>query len=82
MTVYAGCANSAIGELIDVVVVELKRMKDELLPEAELRRARVDLARDALAVRRHPLVRLLGLSRRHPAPRFFDIDDPTLDEPA
>jgi predicted Zn-dependent peptidase len=40
MTIYAGCANDAIGELIDVVVVELKRMKDELLPESELRRAK------------------------------------------
>ena len=40
MTVYAGCANDAIGELIDVVVVELKRMKDEVLPESELRRAK------------------------------------------
>src|SRR6185312_17204748 len=38
MTIYAGCANDAIGELIDVVVVELKRIKDELLPESELRR--------------------------------------------
>jgi len=40
MTIYAGCANAAIGELIDVVVVELKRMKDELLPASELRRAK------------------------------------------
>jgi predicted Zn-dependent peptidase len=40
MTIYAGCANSAIGELIDVVVVELKRIKEEMLPEAELRRAK------------------------------------------
>jgi len=40
MTIYAGCANDAIGELIDVVVVELKRMKDELLPDSELRRAK------------------------------------------
>jgi predicted Zn-dependent peptidase len=40
MTIYAGCANSAIGELIDVVVVELKRIKEEKLPEAELRRAK------------------------------------------
>jgi hypothetical protein len=46
------------------------------------RQVYTDLARDALAVRRRPVVRLLGLSRRHPAPRFFDIDDPTLDEPA
>jgi predicted Zn-dependent peptidase len=40
MTIYAGCANDAIGELIDVVVAELKRLKDELLPESELRRAK------------------------------------------
>jgi predicted Zn-dependent peptidase len=40
MTIYAGCANSAIGELIDVVVVELKRIKDELLPQSELQRAK------------------------------------------
>jgi predicted Zn-dependent peptidase len=40
LTIYAGCANHAIGELIDVVVVELKRMKDEPLPESELRRAK------------------------------------------
>jgi predicted Zn-dependent peptidase len=40
MTIYAGCANSAVGELIDVVIAELRRMKDELLPEAELQRAK------------------------------------------
>lgn len=44
------------------------------------RQVHTDLVRDALAVRRRPLVRLLGLSRRHAAPRFFDIDDPTLDD--
>lgn len=38
-----------------------------------------DLVRDARACRRRPLVRLLGLSRRHPEPRFFDIDDPSLE---
>ncbi|HEY7223840.1 MAG TPA: hypothetical protein VH561_09660 [Micromonosporaceae bacterium] len=41
-----------------------------------------DLVRDALALRRRPLVRLLRLARRHPAPEFFDIDDPALDPPA
>ena len=40
MTIYAGCANDAVGELIDVVIAELRRMKDELLDEAELRRAK------------------------------------------
>jgi predicted Zn-dependent peptidase len=40
MTIYAGCANDAVGELIDVVIGELRRMKDETLPESELRRAK------------------------------------------
>ena len=45
------------------------------------RQVHTDLVRDALAVRRRPLVRLLRLTRRHqPPPRFFDIADPTLDE--
>jgi hypothetical protein len=38
-----------------------------------------DLVRDAQAVRRRPLVRLLRLTRRHPRPEFFDIDDPELE---
>jgi hypothetical protein len=41
-----------------------------------------DLVRDALAVRRRRLVRLLRLSRRHTEPRYFDVDDPLLDETA
>jgi hypothetical protein len=38
-----------------------------------------DSVRDALAVRRMRLVRALGLTRRHPQPRYFDVDDPMLD---
>jgi len=40
MTIYAGCANDAVGELIDVVITELRRMKGEPLDAAELRRAK------------------------------------------
>jgi predicted Zn-dependent peptidase len=40
MTIYAGCANDAIGELIDVVIAELRRLKDEPLADSELRRAK------------------------------------------
>ena len=40
MTIYAGCANDAVGELIDVVIAELRRMKDEPLPDTELQRAK------------------------------------------
>jgi predicted Zn-dependent peptidase len=40
MTIYAGCANDAVSELIDVVIAELRRMKDEPMSESELRRAK------------------------------------------
>jgi predicted Zn-dependent peptidase len=40
MTIYAGCANEAVGELIDVVVPELRRIRDEPLSSAELQRAK------------------------------------------
>nr|ADC35969.1 putative protease [uncultured bacterium 98] len=40
VTVYAGCANNAVAELIDVVVGELRRIKDDPPPEEEIRRAK------------------------------------------
>ncbi|MEO3746684.1 hypothetical protein [Plantactinospora sp. B5E13] len=42
------------------------------------RQVHTDLVRDALSVRRRRLVRLLRLARKHEQPRYFDIDDPTL----
>lgn len=41
-----------------------------------------DLVRDALAMRRRRLVRLLRLNRRHPEPTYFDVDNPILDQPS
>jgi hypothetical protein len=46
------------------------------------RQVHTDLVRDALGVRRQRVVRLLRLARKHPRPVYFDIDDPTLEEPA
>jgi len=40
VTVYAGCASDAVGELIDVVIAELRRLKNEQLSGTELRRAK------------------------------------------
>ena len=46
------------------------------------RQVHTDLVRDARSARGRPLVRLLRMGRRHPWPRYFDIDDPTLVFPA
>jgi predicted Zn-dependent peptidase len=40
MTIYAGCANDAVGELVDVVIAEIRRLRDEPLPVPELQRAK------------------------------------------
>lgn len=45
---------------------------------AVARQVHTDLVRDALSARRRPVVRLLRMTRRHPPPAYFDIDDPIL----
>lgn len=40
LSVYAGCANEAVGEVLDLVVEELRGMKAAPIPDAELRRAK------------------------------------------
>ena len=40
VTIYAGCANDSVPELVDVVVSELRRFKNEALAPGELQRAR------------------------------------------
>jgi hypothetical protein len=42
------------------------------------RQVHTDLVRDALTARRRPLVQVLGLARRYPIPRYFDIVDPAV----
>src|SRR5205085_5421076 len=40
ITIYAGCANEAVTEVVDLCVDELRTMKNTLVPDAELRRAK------------------------------------------
>ncbi|GLZ75453.1 hypothetical protein Afil01_02600 [Actinorhabdospora filicis] len=35
-----------------------------------------DMVRDARGARWRPVVRVFGLARRHPEPRYFDMDEP------
>jgi len=59
------------GERAEAVVAASRRL-------ALARQVHTDLVRDALSARRRPIVRLLRLSRKHERPRYFDVDDPTL----
>jgi predicted Zn-dependent peptidase len=40
LSIYAGCGNEAVAELVDVVVAEIRRLKHEPMPADELRRAK------------------------------------------
>jgi len=40
LSIYAGCANDAVSELVEVVVAEIRRLKHEAVPADELRRAK------------------------------------------
>jgi predicted Zn-dependent peptidase len=40
LSIYAGCANEAVSELIDVVVGEVRQVRDVAIGETELRRAK------------------------------------------
>jgi predicted Zn-dependent peptidase len=40
LSIYAGCGNDAVAELVEVVVSELRRVKQEAMTDEELRRAK------------------------------------------
>jgi predicted Zn-dependent peptidase len=40
LSIYAGCGNEVVSELIGVVVAEIRRMRNEPIPDDELRRAK------------------------------------------
>jgi predicted Zn-dependent peptidase len=39
-TIYAGCSNEAVGQVIDLVIEELRAVKQSAVPSAELQRAK------------------------------------------
>jgi predicted Zn-dependent peptidase len=40
LSIYAGCGNDAVAELVDVVIAEIRRLKHEVVPDDEVRRAK------------------------------------------
>jgi predicted Zn-dependent peptidase len=76
LTIYAGCANDAVGELVDVVVGELRRMKGEGLSEAELTRAQDHLKGSLMLGLESTSSRMSNLARQEIyIDRQFSLDE-------
>jgi predicted Zn-dependent peptidase len=63
-TIYAGCANEAVGQVIDLVVEELRRVKQSVVPEAELQRAKDHLKGSLMLSLENTASRMSHLARQ------------------
>jgi predicted Zn-dependent peptidase len=75
MTIYAGCANESVQELVQVVVQELRRMRDEPLAAGELRRAKDHLKGSLMLGLESTSSRMSHLARQ----AIYDDGDESLD---
>jgi predicted Zn-dependent peptidase len=75
-TVYAGCANDAVGEVIDLVVEELRGVKLAPVPAAELQRAKDHLKGSLMLSLENTASRMSHLARQEIYfERHFGLDD-------
>jgi len=75
-TVYAGCANDAVGEVIDLVVEELRTMKRVPAAESELRRAKDHLKGSLMLSLENTASRMSHLARQEIYfDRQFSLDE-------
>jgi predicted Zn-dependent peptidase len=63
-TIYAGCANEAVGEVVDLVVEELRGVKQAPVPEAELQRAKDHLKGSLMLSLENTASRMSHLARQ------------------
>ena len=63
-TIYAGCSNDAVGEVIDLVVEELKVVKQTPVPVAELQRAKDHLKGSLMLSLENTASRMSHLARQ------------------
>jgi predicted Zn-dependent peptidase len=76
ITIYAGCANEAVGEVIDLCVEELRGLKRELIPDAELRRAKDHLKGSLMLSLENTASRMSHLARQEIYfDRHFGLDE-------
>ena len=78
-TIYAGCSNEAVGEVLDLVVEELRGVRQTPVPEAELRRAKDHLKGSLMLSLENTASRMSHLARQEIYfDRQFGLDE-TLD---
>jgi predicted Zn-dependent peptidase len=76
ITIYAGCANDALGEVIDLCVEELRQMKRMPIPDAELRRAKDHLKGSLMLSLENTASRMSHLARQEIYfDRHFGLDE-------
>jgi predicted Zn-dependent peptidase len=63
-TIYAGCANEAVGEVIDLVVEEMRGVKNTPVPEAELQRSKDHLKGSLMLSLENTASRMSHLARQ------------------
>src|SRR5690349_21794654 len=63
-TIYAGCSNEAVGEVIDLVVEELRNIKQAPVPDAELQRAKDHLKGSLMLSLENTASRMSHLARQ------------------
>ena len=76
ITIYAGCANEAVGEVIDLCVEELRGLKRTPVPDAELRRAKDHLKGSLMLSLENTASRMSHLARQEIYfDRHFGLDE-------
>jgi predicted Zn-dependent peptidase len=76
ITIYAGCSNEAVGEVIDLCVEELRGMKREPVPTSELRRAKDHLKGSLMLSLENTASRMSHLARQEIYfDRHFGLDE-------
>jgi len=76
ITIYAGCANDAVTEVVDLCVDELRGLKDTLVPDTELRRAKDHLKGSLMLSLENTASRMSHLARQEIYfDRHFGLDE-------
>jgi predicted Zn-dependent peptidase len=79
LTIYAGCGADQVEQVTDLVVEELRALKDVAVPEAELRRAKDHLKGSLMLSLENTASRMSHLARQEIYfERYFSLDE-TLD---